>query len=166
MVRKADREAGLSLRGDLDRLADAPRIAADREAVAFMYRNGVPTGRTLVPVVTLHSTGDGGAVADQENWYADQVRRSGDPGLLRQLYVDRGGHCSFSAADEIVTLRTLLERIETGRWPDTSPRALSEQVAELGPGYQRVLDFGTFLDAPMAPAFTRFAPPEFLRPSR
>jgi hypothetical protein len=40
------------------------------------------------------------------------------------------------------------------------------QLAELGPGYQRVLDFGTFLDAPMAPAFTRFAPPESLRPSR
>jgi pimeloyl-ACP methyl ester carboxylesterase len=166
LVRKAYREAGLSLPGDLDRLAAAPRIAADRDAVAFMYRYGVPTGRTPVPVVTLHSTGDGGAVADQENWYADQVRRSGDPGRLRQLYVDRGGHCSFSAADEIVTLRTLFERIETGRWPDTSPQALSEQVAELGPGYQRVLDFGTFLDAPMAPAFTRFAPPEFLRPSR
>jgi hypothetical protein len=94
------------------------------------------------------------------------VRCSGDPSLLRRLYVDRGGHCSFSAADELVTLRTLLERIESGRWPDTSPRALSEQVAELGPGYQRVLDFGTFLDAPMAPAFTRFAAPEFLRPSR
>ncbi|MEA2221944.1 MAG: hypothetical protein QOH83_320 [Solirubrobacteraceae bacterium] len=166
LVRKAYREAGLDLRGDLDRLAAAPRIAADRNAVAFMYRYGVPTGRTPVPVITLHSTGDGGAVSDQENWYADQVRRSGDPSRLRQLYVDRGGHCSFSAADEIVTLRTLLERIETGRWPDTSPRALSEQVAELGPGYQRVLDFGTFLDAPMAPAFTRFAPPESLRPSR
>jgi len=69
---------------------------------------------------TLHSTGDGGAVADQ-------VRRSGEPSRARG--------------------------------------ALSEQVAELGPGYQRVLDFGTFLDAPMAPAFTRYAPPEFLRPS-
>jgi hypothetical protein len=166
LVRKAYRAAGLDLRHDLDRLAAAPRIAADPDAVAFMYRYGVPTGRTPVPVVTLHSTGDGGAVADQENWYADQVRRSGDPSRLSQLYVDRGGHCSFSAADEIVMLRTLFERIETGRWPDMSPRRLNEQVAEVGAGYQLVLDFGTFLDAPMAPAFTRFAPPELLRPSR
>jgi hypothetical protein len=61
------REAGLSLRDDLD-------------PVAFMYRNGVPTGRTPVPSCCAPDIG-------------------------------------------------------------------------------RVLDFGTFLDAPMAPAFTRFAPP-------
>jgi hypothetical protein len=63
-------------------------------------------------------------------------------------------------------LRTLLERLASGRWPDTSPHRLNEQVAELAPEYQLVLDFGTFTDAPMTPAFTRYAPPEFLRPSR
>jgi hypothetical protein len=131
-----------------------------------VQRYGVPTGRTPVPVVTMHTTGDGGAVPDQENWYADQVRRSGDPHRLRQLYVDRGGHCSFSAADEIVMLRTLLERVASGRWPDASPHRLNERAAELAPEYQLVLDVGTFTDAPMTPAFTRYAPPEFLRPSR
>ncbi|MGH2942408.1 MAG: alpha/beta hydrolase family protein, partial [Solirubrobacteraceae bacterium] len=165
LVRRAYRAAGLDLRRDLQRLADAPRIAADPDAVAFL-RHHVPEGRTPVPVVTLHSTGDGGAVSDQEVWYAEQVRRSGDPRRLRQLYVDRGMHCSFSAAEEIVTLRSLFERIETGRWPDTSPRRLREAADELGAGHQLVLDFGTFQDAPMPAAFTRFHPPRFLRPSR
>jgi hypothetical protein len=63
-------------------------------------------------------------------------------------------------------MRTLFERIESGRWPDTSPQRLDEQVTELGPDYQLVLDFGTFTDAPMPPAFTRYVPPEHLRPSR
>ena len=166
IVRKAYRAAGLDLRDDLDRLAAAPRIAADPQAVAFVQRHGVPTGRTPVPVLTLHTTGDGGAVPDSENWYADQVRRSGDPRRLRQLYIERGGHCSFSAAEEIVLMRTLLERVESGRWPDTSPQRLNEQAAELGPGHDLVLDFGTFTDAPMTPAFTHYAPPEHLRPSR
>jgi dienelactone hydrolase len=129
IVRKAYRAAGLDVRQDLDRLAAAPRIAADPQAVGFIQRYGVPTGRTPVPVVTMHTTGDGGAVPDQENWYADQVRRHGDPRQLRQLYVDRGGHCSFSAADEIVMLRTLFARIESGRWADTSPQQLNAQVA-------------------------------------
>jgi hypothetical protein len=93
------------------------------------------------------------AVPDQEPWYAEQVRRSGD---LSQLYVDRGMHCSFSAAEEIVALRILFERIDSGRWPDTSPRRLSEAARDLGPGYQLVLDFGTFQDATMPPAFTNF----------
>jgi hypothetical protein len=95
-----------------------------------------------------------------------EVRRAGDPSQLRQLYVERGMHCSFSAADEIVALRTLFERIDTGRWPDTSPRRLNEAARELGDGLQLVLDFGTFQDAPVPPAFTSFTPPEFLRPSR
>jgi hypothetical protein len=112
-----------------------------------MFRFGVPHGRTPAPVVTLHSTGDGGAVPDQEQWYAEQVRRSGDPSRLRQLYVDRGMHCSFSAAEEIVTLRTLFERMDSGRWPHTSPRRLSQAAHDLGAGYQLVLDFGTFQDA-------------------
>jgi hypothetical protein len=165
-VRRAYRSAGLDLGRDLDRLAAAPRIAPDHDATAYMYRFGVPQGRTPVPVLTLHSTGDGGAVPDQERWYAEQVARSGDPSRLRQLYVERGMHGSLSAAEEIVALRTVFERIDSGRWPDTSPRRLSEAARELGDGYRLVLDFGTFQDAPMAPAFTSFTPPQFLRPSR
>jgi len=166
LVRRAYRAAGLDLRRDLDRLAAAPRIAPDADAVSYMYRFGVPRGSTRVPVVTLHSTGDGGAAPDQEDWYRAQVRRSGDPSRLRQLYVERGMHCSFSAAEEIVTLRTLFERIDTGRWPDTNPRRLNEAAREPGDSHQLVLDFGTFQDAPVQPAFTTFTPPQFLRPSR
>jgi dienelactone hydrolase len=166
LVKQAYRAAGLDLRADLDRLAAAPRIAPDPGAVRYMYRFGVPQGSTPVPVITLHSTGDGGAVPDQERWYATQVRRSGDPSRLRQLFVDRGMHCSFSAADEIVTLGSLFERLDTGRWPNTSPHRLNAAASGFDSRYQLVLDFGNFQDAPMPPAFTRFTPPRFLRPSR
>lgn len=163
LVRRAYRDAGLSLGRDLAQLARAPRIAADPRAAAYIRRYGVPTGRIIVPVATLHSVGDGGAVPDQERWYAGLVERAGRGELLRQMYVDRGMHCSFSAADEIVALRALLRRIESGRWPDTSPQRLNEAVSGLGEAYSRVLDFGTFQDAPMPPAFTSFVPPAPLR---
>jgi hypothetical protein len=114
----------------------------------------------------MHTTGDGGAVPDQEHWLAEQVERSGNPDRLRQLFVERGQHCSYSAAEEITELRTLFERIDTGRWPDTSPERLRREASELGDGYQLVFDFATFSDAPMTPAFTRFEAPELLRPSR
>jgi hypothetical protein len=131
-----------------------------------MYRFGVPRGTAPVPTVTLHTTGDGGAVPDQERWYAAQVRRSGQPNRLRQLYIERGMHCSFSAAEEIVTLRSLFQRMETGRWPDTSPDRLNAAADAFGSLYHLVLDLGNFTQAPMPPAFTRFTPPVFLRPSR
>jgi len=165
IVKEAYRAAGLDLRRDLSRLAAAPRIAPDQEALAYMHRF-VPRGSTQAPIITMHTTGDGGAVPDQQRWLAEQVRRSGNPSRLRQLFVERGQHCSYSAAEEITQLRTLFERIYTGRWPDTSPERLRQQARELGDAYQLVFDLGTFTDAPMPPAFTRFTPPQLLRPSR
>jgi pimeloyl-ACP methyl ester carboxylesterase len=165
-VREAYRMAGLDLRADLDRLAAAPRIAADPAAVGYMYRYGVPVGSTPVPVLSLHNARDGGAVTDQERWYADQVRRTGDPRQLRQLYVNRGGHCAFSSAEEIVSLRALLSRIDSGRWPDLDLGKLNPAAAGYAEPYQFVLDLATFADQPMPPAFVRYTPSEFLRPSR
>lgn len=166
LVEDAYREAGIDLSADLAALAAAPRIAPDPKAIAYMYRFGVPRGTIPVPTITMHTTGDGGAVPDQERWYAGLVDRHGDAGRLRQLYVDRGQHCSVSAAEEIVELRSLFRRIDTGRWPDLTPATLDAQVTALGPRHQLVLDFATFADTPEPPAFTRFTPPMHLRPSR
>lgn len=167
-VVEAYRAAGLDLAADVDRLNAAPRIAADPAAVDFMLRTSVPTGDIAVPVVTLHSVGDGGAPPDQERWYGHQVRRHGGGGLIRQLYVERGQHCSFSAADEVVALQAVLERIDTGRWPSTSPHRSNEAVAAFEPAYQVVTDLSTwpFPRAVMPPAFVRYTPPWPLRPTR
>jgi hypothetical protein len=166
LVEQAYRDAGLDLDADLAQLNDGPRITPDPAAVAYMYRTSVPRGRTPVPVVSLDSTGDGGAVPDHERWYAEQVRRNGDPSRLRQLYVERGQHCSFSAADEMTTLNILLHRIETGRWPSTNPRRLNAAVSKFDPHFQQVLDLGNYPDKEVTPpAFTRFTP-RFVRPSR
>jgi hypothetical protein len=171
LVRDAYRTAGLNLDADLARLNAAPRIAADPAARAFMDRTSLPQGRISAPVVTLHTVGDGGAVPDQERWYAEQVRRHGRGDLIRQLYVERGQHCSISAADELVALQTLLTRIDHRRWPTTDPRRLNAQVSEFDPRYQVVTDLSTFdpQTGPqrgfMPPAFTRFTPPRPQRPS-
>jgi hypothetical protein len=166
-VRDAYRRAGLDLDADLAALEAAPRIAADPAALTHLYRNAVPTGRIRVPVITLHSVGDGGAVPDQDGWYAQQVRRRSGGGMVRSLFVDRGQHCSYSAADEVVTVRSLEHRLDTGRWPDLRPATLNAQVARFDPTYQQVVDLSTFPfpKQVMPPAFTRFRPPTLLRPS-
>ncbi|MFI7696106.1 DUF6351 family protein [Nonomuraea sp. NPDC049655] len=162
LVKQAYEAAGLSLRGDLKQLASAERVAADPEAVAYLKRYGVPKGNLKVPMITAHNTGDGGTSTDQENWYAKQVR---DPGNLRQVYVGRGSHCALSAAEEIVTLRTLLTRIDTGKWPTTKPSRMNAAAHAVGDGYQAPLDFLTGVDRAMLPAFTKHDPPRTLRPT-
>lgn len=169
-VRRAYRAADLDLRADLDRLNAAPRIAADRGAVEYMYDTGVPRGNLRVPMVGLHTIGDGGSPPHQEGWYADLVDRNGGRDMTRQLFVDRGQHCSASAADEIVALQTLERRLDAGRWPSTNPQRLNAQVAEFDEQYQLVTDFGgatwPLPRGVMPPAFARYDPPDPVRPSR
>lgn len=167
MVQRAYQAApGADLRADLELLAAAPRIAPEPDAVRYVYRYGVPVGRTPVPVLSLHTTGDGGAPLDHERWYAEQVRRNGDPGQLRQLYVERGGHCSFNAAEEVTALRVLLAKVETGRWPATDPSRLNAAADRFDPHFHQVLDLGSGQSAALPPSFARFTPPIPLRPSR
>lgn len=168
LVRQAYRTGGVDLDADLDRLAAAPRISADPKAQAYMQRFTVARGTTPSPVLTTHTTGDGGAVAGQTRWYGDQVRRDGDPALLRQTYVNRGGHCSFNAAEEIVLLRTLLSRVDTGRWPSTEPHRLTAAANALGSGYRLVPELfdPQGKEKAMPPSLTRFTPAPHPRPSR
>jgi hypothetical protein len=51
--------AGLNLRTDLKTLNGAPRISADPSAVAYMEQNIVFNGQLTMPVLTMHTTGDG-----------------------------------------------------------------------------------------------------------
>lgn len=165
LVEQAYREAGLDLGADLDRLNATPRIQADPRAVSHLARYGFPVGSTPWPVVTLHSTGDGTTPAEHPGWYADQVARHGDPGRLRQLWIDRGYHCAFTASEEIVTVRTLLDRIDTGQWGGTDPDRLNPAATSLGTAYQTVWDWDPEAGYhPDEPAFVAHQPDPAQRP--
>jgi hypothetical protein len=69
-------------------------------------------------------------------------------------------------AEEVVALKTLLTRIDSGRWPSTDPRRLNTAAAGLGESWSKVFDFAAGGDAVRPPAFTGFHPTSLLRPSR
>lgn len=164
LVKKAYREAGLSLGKDLARLNAGPRVKADPAAVRYLDRYGTPTGRTPWPVVTLHSTQDGSVPPENQRRYATQVHRAGNPANLKQLYVDRGYHCTFTASEEITALQTLLTRMNTGHWPTTRPTALNDAAAKLPSATQTVFDADPEPGMhPSAPSFTRHNPSPYLR---
>lgn len=164
LVKRAYGEAGLSLRTDLTRLNAGPRIKADPTAVRYLNRYGIPTGRTPWPVVTLHSTGDGNVPPENQRWYATQVRRAGNPANLKQLYVDRGNHCTFTASEEVTALQTLLTRMNTRHWPSTRPDVLNSAAAKFAPDYQTVFDPDPEPGLhPTTPSFTRYQPARYLR---
>jgi len=152
--------AGLDLAADLRALNGGQRIAADPNAAAYLNRNVSFDGKLSVPVLTMHTTGDGLVVPQNESAYADVVRAAGKQDLLRQMFVHRAGHCAFSAAETIALIQQMIKRLDTGQWDEAAlqPAALNAGAQALGDTYQTV---GGFFITP--PAFTTFAPGPYPR---
>lgn len=147
-------QAGLSLDADLATLAAAGRISADPGAVAYLTQNIVFNGKfSGKPVLTIHTTGDGLVLNSDEQAYRSVAQDAKDGQLLREAFVHRAGHCTFTPAETIAALRALETRLNTGKWTSlTDPATLNAAAAALG-----ALNF-----AP--PSFLEFEPAPFLRP--
>ena len=154
--------AGLNLSADVHKLQSAPRVTANPKAVFYLARNIAFNGHISVPVLTMHTTGDGLVVPENEQAYSAVVDRAGRGSLLRQVFVDRAGHCAFTPAETITTVQVLLNRLATGSWNVPSPDAMNTQAAALGPQYSIFSVNGQIEPAP--PAFIPYQPDQYLRP--
>lgn len=163
-VRALYKAAGLNLRKDLRTLNDTARIRADPAAVRYLERYISFDGKLSIPVLSMHTTGDGLVVPENEQAYRQVVASAGDSSLLRQIFVARAGHCAFTPGETIAAVKDLLHRLGTGHWGRraTNPATLNASAAALGGGYN-VFTSGAQV-VPTAPAFTRFSPPAYLRP--
>jgi pimeloyl-ACP methyl ester carboxylesterase len=148
------KQAGLSLKTDLSTLNAASRIKVDAGAQKYLNRYISFNGDLDIPVLTMHTTGDGLVVNQDEQAYASIVRSEGDSSLLRQVFVHRAGHCAFTPAETLTSFSTLIHRLDSGRWDDTTdPTLMNQEAAALGPLFN-----------PAPPAFLSFRPKRFLRP--
>lgn len=167
-VERLYQQTGLDLDRDLDVLAAETRIDADPAAVAYLERNIVFSGDLGgVPVLTLHTDGDGLVTPDNEHAYSDVVTWAGQHDFLRQLYVHRAGHCTFTLAEVLTGLQALMERVTTDAWPMLDSEALNASASALGPDFnslvmQPIEEF-TPLAEPTEPRFFSFTPPSFPR---
>jgi pimeloyl-ACP methyl ester carboxylesterase len=158
-VRALYQQAGLDLDADLNTLNAAPRIAADPAAVSYLENFIAFNGDLQIPVLTMHTTGDGLVVNQQENAYRSVVHAAGNAKMLRQVFVHRAGHCAFTPGETIAAFQTLIHRIDTGKWQDTTETdTLNAAAAALGPALNTVPGFTA------GPAFVDFDPAKFLRP--
>jgi pimeloyl-ACP methyl ester carboxylesterase len=152
--------ARINLDSDLRALNAGPRVQADPEAAAYLERNITFDGHLSIPVLSMHTTGDGLVVVPNERAYADVVKAAGSSDLLRQVFVHRAGHCTFTEAETIAALQVLLKRLDTGSWDDAAlqPAALNAQALAQGAAVNSFFGFAA------APAFEAFSPAPFPRP--
>ena len=135
VVRELYREANLDLKSDLATLNAGADVGADPAAIASLEQSSVPTGRLQVPHLTLHTTADPLVPVQHESVYGEVARAAGSGASLRQAYVDRWGHCTFTAAELVAGVEALRQRVETGRWGSVAePQKLQEAATGLGLG--------------------------------
>jgi prolyl oligopeptidase family protein len=152
--------AGISLERDLRALKAGPRIEADPGAAAYLDRYISFDGNLGIPMLTMHTTGDGLVMPANESAYARVVSAKGKSDLLRQVFVHRAGHCIFSPAETIAALQVLLNRIDSGRWdgPSLEPVALNGAAQAQGSELSQIFGFT------LTPAFVDYTPPAHPRP--
>ncbi len=152
-VRALYKQAELNLDTDLNALAKAPRISADAQAKQYLSKYITFNGDLDIPVLTIHTTGDGLVFNLQEQAYKSVVASHDDTSMLRQTFVHRAGHCTFTPAEKLTAFGTLVQRLNTGKWGSTDPNLLNKEAVALGPDLN-----------PASPAFLSYIPTRFLRP--
>jgi pimeloyl-ACP methyl ester carboxylesterase len=156
--------AGLNLPADLSKLNHAARISADPAAVKYLAQNISFNGELSAPVLTMHTTGDGLVVPENEQAYRQVVDQAGNGAKLAQIFVHRAGHCAFTPAETITAVQTLMNRLNTGHWnyAALAPSHLNAAAADLGASYN-IYSSGSSVVA-TGPEFTSYRPPAYPRP--
>jgi pimeloyl-ACP methyl ester carboxylesterase len=166
-VRALYEQAGLDLDGDLDMLNDTVRVSADPEALEYLEHNIIFDGEIHIPVLTMHTEGDGLVVVENESAYRKVVNEAGNAKFLRRTFVHRAGHCEFSPAETIAAVQTLLNRLDTGKWSELEANDLNQVALALGPGANIIFVMpqpGVVVIVPATPAFSDFKSSQYLRP--
>jgi len=145
-------KAHLNLAADLAALDATQRIAADPAALDYLKQNIILDGLLGIPVLTMHTEGDGLVGNQNESAYEAAALGAGDAQDLRRLFIHRAGHCAFTPAEEITSLHALVRRLDNGHWGDLRPGELNAEAKMLG----KSLNIA-------APAYDAYMPAPFLR---
>ena len=155
-------KAGLRLDDDIQALNNSARIKAKQSSVAYLEHNIIFDGQIHIPVLTLHTQGDGLVVVEDESAYKDVVDEEHDGELLRQLFVHRAGHCEFTPAETVVAFQALISRLDAGKWPGLGSAVLNKAAKGMGSTFNVLSVNGKEVHVP--PAYLKFQPAVFLRP--
>jgi hypothetical protein len=154
LVELAYKKAGADLSADLAALARAPRISADPAAVTTAERALTYQGKTKTPVLTA-TTMDAAEPPSIETAFAKTLRSVGKEDLVRSAYVGRTGHMTYTLLETATLFQTLMNRLDTGKWGDSTTAARLNALAaeiksrESGDG---VMGESAFIDYEPAPA--------------
>jgi len=153
-------QARLDLVKDLRALNAGATIKADPGAAAYLDRYISFDGELGVPMLSIHTVGDGLVIPPNESAYANAVAAAGNSDMLRQVFVHRAGHCAFSPGEIVAAVEVMLKRVDTGSWDDAALQPGALNAAAVAEGASANTVFGLTLP----PSFVVYKPAAYPRP--
>ena len=77
----------------------------------------------------MSGIGDPISTVPSQESYASAVARAGKSFQLRQVYASSAGHCGFTPAETVAAVEVLQHRLDSGKWDDTSMKAMNNMSA-------------------------------------
>jgi hypothetical protein len=139
---KAGLHGGNAEKEDLNRINAYPRIEGTLSAVNY-WRSRARPGTPLIPLLQISTIGDAETPAANITQYADAVHAYDRDALYRNAYINGTGHCGFNVPEMAAAIATIVKRIETGNWGNsTTPSALNATASTFGLGEARYIEPG------------------------
>lgn len=138
------RRAGLgeaAIAADLRAINRQQRIGGTSEGVNYWLAPGrVLDGDIKIPVLQIHGLGDSLLPPHLLAGYAVEVAKRGKRALYRTGFIEATGHCSQSLGETKAAIDTLVERLDSGDWPDTTAAALNGRAKAAGDAKPRFVE--------------------------
>jgi pimeloyl-ACP methyl ester carboxylesterase len=93
------------------------RLPVNEALLGSFVDGNETTGRLRMPLLTLHTTGDGQVPINQAQILQRRVDAAGQRDLLVQRVVRDPGHCGFTNAEWAANLEALVQWVEHGKRP-------------------------------------------------
>jgi hypothetical protein len=108
----------------------AIRLRTDDRLLRTFIAGNETTGNLRIPLLTLHTTGDGQVPIDQAQILQRRVDAAGKRDLLVQRVVRDPGHCGFTNEEWEASLEALERWVERGRRP-ASTNVMADDMRKL-----------------------------------
>jgi hypothetical protein len=135
---------------------DVLRYRADPAALAELARDTDPTGRLLLPTLTLHGIDDLTAFVELESHFRDTVTEAGAADRLVQVYTADHAHSYSSDAHYVSAVGALLDWVDQGNKPDAA--SLAQRCKGLPAQWQPASGCRIRVDYQPAPLDSRVPP--------
>lgn len=145
MVVALYRKANLNLDSDLATLEKTVRISADPVALSRAQTLMSYTGKISGPIIVVDND-DPVDAAPLKLAYAETLKKAGTLDLLRLCWVYGAGHGGQTGIDRVAGFVSLINHLESGKWPDTSPAAMNALAEKLAKETSLKLGAPTFFD--------------------